>query len=190
MGSNDIIVLNEATKHNEHVDTVGSRRATPSEYVLWRAAPDGVQTNVADVAFGNNEVSLRHDNFLTRVATVQDMFDSGKTVMKMIVSFDQDYLRAMHVVRDDGVDQLMLRFAIMAGCESLRLGFGDLRYVGVIQADTAYVHCHVIMVDAGEGETTHDGSHRGVISASQVHEFKRAVHASLQRRGDRTPAHV
>lgn len=190
MKSNDVVVFNEATTYNEHLAAAGSRRATPSEYLLWCAGLDGVQTNVADVAFGNNVVSLCYDDFLTRVAAVQDMFDSGKTVMKTFVAFDQDYLRAMHVVYGDGVGQLALRSAIMAGCESLRPGFGDLQYVGVIQADTERVCCHLIMVDVGEGGTPHDGSQRGVISASQVREFKGAIHASLQRHVDPTLMHV
>lgn len=185
MKRNDIVVLHQVMKNNEHVDTAGLRHATLRDYALWRAASDGVQTDVADVAFGNDDVSLSHEDFLVRVAAMQDMFDSGKTVMTTLVAFDQDYLRAMHVVGGDGVDYRKLRSAIMAGCESLCPGFGDLQYVGMIQADIERVRCHLIMVDAGEGGIPHDGSQRSVISAPQVREFKRAVDASLQRHVDR-----
>lgn len=190
MKRNDIVVLNERTKNNEHADIVGLRNTTLSDYMLWCAASDGTRTNFADVAFGNDDVSLSHENFLTRVAAVQDMFDSGKTIMKTRVVFDQDYLRAMRVIRNGDVDQRMLRFAIMAGCASLRPDFAELQYVGVIQVDPAHVHCDVIMVDVGEGRTTHNGSQCGVISPSQVHEFKRVVDESLRRQADRMPIAV
>lgn len=187
MRQNDVIVLNEVAKKHEHVDAAGSRHVTPSEYLLWCAAPDGVQTNVADVAFGNNEVSLTYEDFLTRVAAVQDMFDSGKTVMKTRVLLDENYLRAMHVVRGDDVDQHTLCSAIMAGCESLRPGCDDVQYVGVMRVGTDHVCYDLIMVDTGEGATTKDESQHGVMSASQVREFKRAVDASLGCHVDRTP---
>ena len=192
MKRNDIVVLHQVMKNNEHVDTAGLRHATLRDYALWRAASDGVQTDVADVAFGNDDVSLSHEDFLVRVAAVQDMFDSGKTGMKTCVVFDQDYLRAMHVVRDGDVDQHTLRSAIMTGCASLHPHFAELQYVGVIQVDTDNVCCDLIMVDADEGRAIHNGSQHGVISASQVREFTRAVDESLRRQADRMPiaAHV
>lgn len=176
--------------------SIASQGAVQSHAQL--AAALAAQMKFAGVAFGNDDVSLSHEDFLQRSADVQAMFDGGKTVMKTVVSFDQEYLHEMRVVSDDfqftrpgdyrgNIDQLKLRSAIMAGCERVSSNFDNLQYVGVIQVDTAHVHCHLVMVDAGEGRKMKDGSQSGIIPVPQLRRFKRAVDASLQRQADRTP---
>ena len=98
--------------------------------------------------------------------------------MRTVLSFDPKYLEDNHVV-DDGfvfykrgdyrghIDQMRLRTAIDNGIRRLSPDFDDLRYVGLIQVDTAHVHCHLCMVDAGIGNLRPDGLQKGMLTEKQ-----------------------
>lgn len=162
-------------------------------------APDirSVRKAVADgdrysgVAFGYGSVALSRKQLLAASQDIQKLFDQGKTVMKTVVSFDEDYLKENGIVDEDfqfrrrgdyrgNIDQLKLRQAVMAGCDRLGRFYDDLRYVGVIQVDTAHVHCHLAMVDAGTGTLTPDGYQRGKISAAGKQAMRRGIDMSLE----------
>lgn len=134
------------------------------------------------VAFGYGQVSLSDEQLKSASADVQHWFDQGHTVLKTVLSFDQEYLRKHNIIPEDFVclkkgdyrghlDQMKLRMAVMRGLERMEAAFyDDLRYVGVIQVDTEHVHCHLAMVDAGKGSVTADGTQRG-----KVHSGARAM---------------
>lgn len=143
------------------------------------------------VAFGYGDVSLSHDQLEAASTDVQRLFDEGHTVMKTVISFDEEYLRAHGLVppgfrctnRGDyrgQLDQMKLRLALMAGLE--RMGstyYDELRYVAVIQVDTEHVHCHLAMVDAGTGTLAPDGTQRGKISERSKSVLRRGTDAYL-----------
>ena len=127
------------------------------------------------VAFGYGQVSLSDEELKAASADVQHWFDNGKTVMKTVLSFDQEYLRKHKIIPEDFVcrkkgdyrgnlDQMKLRMAIMHGLSRMEKAFyDDLRYVGVIQVDTEHVHCHLAMVDAGRGNLAMVDAGRGTV---------------------------
>lgn len=138
------------------------------------------------VAFGNAGASLSHTELVGSSKDIQAAFDSGKTVMKTVLSFDEEYLRANGIIPEDFVfnqkgdyrghiDQMKLRYAIMNGMEHLGHDYDDLRYVGVIQVDTAHVHCHLAMADFGTGNLASDGTQRGKLSAQSMAKLRRGV---------------
>lgn len=143
------------------------------------------------MAFGNNDVSLSDSELHKRADEIQDLFDEGKTVFKTVVSFEHDYLKENGLVPEDldikhrgdyrgNLDQLKLRRSIMSGVERMgRMGYDDLRYVGVIQVDTKHVHCHLAMADAGHGTIMPDGTQRGKIPQKMLNHLRRGVDASL-----------
>lgn len=138
------------------------------------------------VAFGYGDVALS-DARLKRVSKdIQRQFDAGKTVMKTVLSFDEEYLREHGLISKDfhcrkrgdfrgHIDQLKLRMAIMNGMEKLSRHYNDLQFVGVIQVDTKHVHCHLAMVDRGRGSLMPDGTQRGKLTEKEKLSIRRGV---------------
>lgn len=148
----------------------------------------------AGVAFGYGQVSLSDEQLKSASADIQGWFDKGHTVMKTVLSFDQEYLRKHNLIPEDFVclkkgdyrghlDQMKLRMAVMRGLERMEAAFyDDLRYVGVIQVDTENVHCHLAMVDAGRGSVTVDGTQRGKVHSRARSTLRRAMDAWLDEK--------
>lgn len=145
------------------------------------------------VAFGYGSVSLSDQQLKAASTDIQRCFDQGKTVMKTVLSFDEEYLREHGIIDSDfrcerrgdyrgHIDQMKLRMAIMHGLRQMsrgRGGFDDLRYVGVIQVDTEHVHCHLAMVDAGAGRVMKDGTQRGKLTDQHKSRLRRGTDAWL-----------
>lgn len=121
---------------------------------------------------------------------IQDNFDKGKTVFKTVISFSEDYLRQNGVIDENftcekkgdyrgNIDQLKLRSAIMNGVDKMSKDFDDLEYIGVLQVDTKHVHCHLCMVDRGEGRLMPDGSQRGKLLKKDKITLRRGINDSL-----------
>lgn len=146
------------------------------------------------VAFGYGQSSLSDQGIRAGGADIQRLFDSYHTVMNTVVSFDHEYLRERGIIAPDfeisgrgdyrgNIDHMKLRTAVMAGLDRMnRSCYDDLRYVGVIQVDTEHVHCHLSMVDAGEGRRVLDGTQRGKIDARAKSLFRRGVDAHLDEK--------
>lgn len=148
------------------------------------------------VSFGYGSVSLSHEQLAQASADIQRLFDQGHTVMKTVLSFDEEYLRRHGLIpetfepeqRGDyrgQLDQMKLRLAVMQGLKRMAAGtsgFDDLRYVGVIQVDTMHVHCHLAMVDAGPGSITADGTQRGKLLDRHKSRLRRGVDAWLDEK--------
>lgn len=147
------------------------------------------------VAFGYNHVSLPHDELVRACDDIQKQFDDGKTVFKTVLSFDEEYLKSLGVVQDGfehskkgdyrgHVDQMKLRMAVMSGLDKLSdRGFDDLCYVGAIQVDTNHVHCHLAMVDRGEGRVINSktGAQKGKLSKDDFDVIRKGVDSYLHQ---------
>lgn len=142
------------------------------------------------VAFtsGNTSMSAAEVRDVSR--RIQKLFDDGHTVIKTVVSFDDDYLRETGAMDADfvsthrgdkvsHVDQMKLRLAITEGVERLSRGFDDMVWVGVVQFDTMHVHAHLAMVDAGDGRTMATGEQRGKLSQADMSRLRRGIDSSL-----------
>ncbi|WP_181273676.1 relaxase MobL [Brevibacterium oceani] len=165
-----------------------SRSAAKTE--MRQAQGDG------GVAFGYGSASLSDDQLKAASADIQRGFESGKTVLKTVLSFDEAYLKRHGIVDEDFVlsgrggyrghiDQMKLRMAIMHGLDRMASGsggFDDLRYVGVIQVDTEHVHCHLAAYDAGTGQVTRDGTQRGKLLDKHRSRLRRGIDAYLDEK--------
>lgn len=138
------------------------------------------------VAFGYGSISMSDEKLKFASKDIQTQFDNGKTIMKTVLSFDEAYLRENKLIPEDFVcenegdyrgnlDQMKLRMGIMHGLDALAKEYDDLQYVGVIQVDTKHVHCHLAMVDRGEGHIMADGTQRGKLSTRQKEKIRRNV---------------
>lgn len=144
-------------------------------------------------AFGYGEISLSDASLRKAAEDVDQQFKSGKTVLKTVISFDEEYLRQTGIIRPDfhlrfpgdyqgNIDQLKLRMAIMNGLEKAARGYDDLQYVGVIQIDTAHVHCHLAMYDRGVGTIMQDGTQRGKMTDRAMRDLRRGVNMYLDEK--------
>lgn len=140
------------------------------------------------VAFSEDSVSLTTKEMLDKSRQIQQAFDQGKTVLKTVLSFDEKYLKDNKIVDEDfkfkrrgdykgNIDQLKLRHAIRNGIS--KMGFDDVSYAGVIQIDTAHVHCHLAMVDMGKGRLVKNGEQRGKIHESDKKKLRRGIDSYL-----------
>lgn len=138
------------------------------------------------IAFGYGDVSLSDKKLRSASKDIQRCFDSGKTVLKTVISFDEEYLKNHGLLSDDfefrnrgdyrgHIDQMKLRMAIMNGIKTLSRQYDDLQYIGVIQVDTAHVHCHLAMVDRGHGKYRVNGSQRGKITEAGKRAIRRGI---------------
>lgn len=144
------------------------------------------------IAFTDGNTSLSNSHVKELSKTVQEAFDSGKTVFKTVISFDDDYLRERGVlepeyeakVRGDHrghVDQMKLRCAITEGMNRLSDRFDNLLWIGVIQFDTMHVHCHIVAVDQGEGRLRPDGEQAGKLTDRDKAVMRRGIDTFLDQ---------
>lgn len=140
----------------------------------------------AGLGFGYDSVSLSEAKLRAASKDIQTQFDAGKTAMKTVLSFSEDYLRKYKMLPDDfkfrkagdyrgNVDQMKLRLGIMHGLDILAKDYDNLKYVGVIQVDTRHVHCHLAMVDSGQGTLMPDGTQKGKLTGSQKSRLRRNI---------------
>lgn len=142
------------------------------------------------LAFGNGDISMSHAKVKAVSRDIQRQFDRGKTVMKTVLSFDEDYLRKNHIIDEEfvcekrgdfrgNVDQMKLRLAITDGINKMAKNYDDLEWIGVIQVDTMHLHCHLCMVDRGVGNLAKDGTQKGKISEKSKRALRRGIDMSL-----------
>lgn len=145
------------------------------------------------VAFTSEESALSDDGLHEMADLIQQQYEQGKTVLKTIISFDEEYLREQGIIDEDfhckkrgdyrgNIDQMKLRQAIMHGMQRLGKRYDDMQYVGVIQVDTKHVHCHLCMVDKGVGHLMSDGTQRGKLLAKDKDVMRRGMDNYLDRK--------
>lgn len=145
----------------------------------------------AGKAFSKDSLSLTHSEVLEKARIIQDEFDKGKPVMKTVISFDTQYLKDIGVLPPDleinkrgdlygKSDQAKLRLAIQHGLSNIGHEFSDLDYIGVIQVDTLHIHCHLAMVDKGDGRRlTKEGEQKGMLDAGMMTAMRRGIDNTL-----------
>lgn len=143
------------------------------------------------VAFTRDNVSMSNEELQDHARSIQNAFDSGKTVMKTVLSFDHEYLCEHNIVDPNmpapgrgeyrgQIDEMKLRYAVMAGIDRMaRTNYDNLDYVGVIQVDTEHVHAHLAMVDRGRGTVMKDGTQRGKIDKDARSHLRRGMESYL-----------
>lgn len=156
--------------------------------LVKQAAEDVVR--FGGVAFGYGQIALSDEDLVKASDDIQKCFDEGKTVMKTVLSFDEDYLRENGIIDPNFVfqragdykghiDQMKLRKAIMSGLERFGRSYDDLQYVGVIQVDTGHVHCHLAMVDKGVGKLAPNGEQKGKMTQRSMNQLRRGIDVAL-----------
>lgn len=145
-------------------------------------------------AFGSSGLSLSDETLHQDAKRIQEAFRQGHAVQKIVLSFEEDYLRDEGVLDADftykgrgsyqgAVDQLKLRHAVRFGMEHLAKtgGFASPVYVATIQMDTAHVHAHIAMVDErfSRKRRRYDGAERGVLYQRELNALRTGVHRGI-----------
>lgn len=145
------------------------------------------------IAFSNGNTAMSDESVRSFSKMIQSDFDNGKTVLKTVLSFDEDWLREHGILEEDFVlkrkgdfrghiDQLKLRLAVMHGVERMAVDFDDLHYIGCIQVDTKHVHVHLAMVDRGVGHVRPDGLQRGKLTSMNKKKLRRGMDMYLDQK--------
>lgn len=183
---------------DDFIERYMARQAAVDHAITRDGAKEEMRQAQGDggVAFGYGSASLSDQQLRQASADIQNHFESGKTVLKTVLSFDEAYLKRQGIIDADfhcrnrgdyrgHLDQMKLRLAVMRGLENMSAGsggFDELRYVGVIQVDTEHVHCHLAMVDAGRGHLAHDGTQRGKLLDRHKSRLRRGLDAWLDEK--------
>ena len=124
------------------------------------------------VSFDNNSLSLNSNDLQDDAQKIQQAYLAGHSTMKLVISFDTDYLinqnvvNLQHLKNEDGsqeaqsfpgggfdlVDEAKLRYAVQNGMNQYvsQNGMNDPLWVGALQFDRQHVHAHVACVDQGD----------------------------------------
>lgn len=145
-------------------------------------------------SFGNKGISLSDTTVRDSSQEIQDAFDEGHSVQKVILSFTEDYLKEGKVLSPDyehkgrgsykgNIDQMKLRQAITKGVDKLtNVGhYADPEWVGVIQVDTNHVHAHLAIVDKefSPSRLMDDGHDKGKLTQREMMNLRRGIHSEL-----------
>lgn len=146
------------------------------------------------LAFNNDSISMSYRHVLQTSKEIQEAFEAGHSVQKIIVSFTDDYLKEIgamspdFIYKEDGdhfgsIDQVKLRAAIQTGMNEMlqQGGFVDPMWIGLIQLDTAHVHAHIVSVDRSfsNSRLMDDGLDRGKLNKNEKRAFREACHHRL-----------
>lgn len=145
-------------------------------------------------AFDSKSLSISSERLVEKAARVQEAFDNGHTVHKMVVSFDTDYLIEQGIIDKDKfrishslkpvVDEMRLRSAVAQACQKLSddVGYVDPEYIGSIQLDRDHAHAHIVACETSpntDAKLWYDGKEFGTFSQYQMDQFKSTIDLQL-----------
>lgn len=156
-----------------------------TEYMARKGAVDNDMYD--GVGFSLEEVSLSRNKFLNLSKKMQRLYEKGRTVLKTVISFDNEYLKENNIIPNDievkrrgqlggKYDQAKLRLAIMKGISKIKGDYDHLEALGVIQHDTKHLHCHLVLADSGPNP-----NFKGKINAIQKEKIRRGVDNELDK---------
>lgn len=158
-----------AKEWNDTIDTMYDNQQFNSKEMFEALA--GFYLKTEGISFDSNHLSLNSDQLAINADKAQQAYLDGHSVLKLVISFDTDYLIQQNVLdlpekfdqagyglpqalpggSFDLVDQTKLRFAIQRGMNTFtqEAQMNDPLWVATIQFDTGHVHSHVACIDQG-----------------------------------------
>ena len=152
------------------------------------------QDKLSGRSFGSQGISLSDETVRESSQRIQDAFDEGHSVQKIILSFTEEYLRDNNVLSPNyqhqgrgsykgNIDQLKLRQAIMNGVDRMTTvgNYANPEWVGVIQVDTNHVHAHLALVDTefSPSRMMPDGRDKGKLNQREMMNLRRGIQYEL-----------
>lgn len=158
-----------AQEWNDTIETMYDNQQFNSKEMFEALAEFYLKTE--GISFDSHHLSLNSDQLAVNADKAQQAYLAGHSVLKLVISFDTDYLIQQNVLdlpekfdqagyglpqtlpggAFDLVDQTKLRFAIQRGMNTFtkEAQMNDPLWVATIQFDTGHVHSHVACIDQG-----------------------------------------
>lgn len=164
----------------------------PSSYELQSTFRQ--QDKLSGRSFGSRGISLSDDTVRDSSQIIQDAFDEGHSVQKIILSFTEEYLKENKVLPENyqhngrgsykgQIDQLKLRQAVTNGVNKMTSvgNYANPEWVGVIQVDTNHVHAHLALVDTefSPSRMMDDGRDKGKLTQREMMTLRRGIQYEL-----------
>ena len=150
-------------------------------------------TTLEGRAFDNTDLSLSKKSINNRANLLQDAFNNGHTILKLVTSFDNNYLKSLNVEKQNSidfhkdVDEYKLRFAVQNGCLALAssLGYTDPLFVGSIQLDRDHPHAHIAMCETASKNQSnakyyYNGYENGRLSKQNKNDMRYSIDQTLE----------
>lgn len=150
-------------------------------------------TTLEGRSFSQDGVSLSKNLIHEEAKRMQEAFQKGHTVLKLVASFDNDYLKDLNVEKEKAtnfhtdVDEMKLRLAVKKGCKALSnsLGYTKPLYIGSIQLDRDHPHAHIAMCETAPREKSnakffYDGHEWGQLSKADRNNMRQAINNDLE----------
>lgn len=145
-------------------------------------------------SFGNRGITLSDSVVRESSERIQQAFDEGHSVQKIILSFTEEYLKENKILSPNyehqgrgsyrgQIDQLKLRQAITNGVDKMtKVGnYANPEWVGVIQVDTNHVHAHLALVDTefSPSRMMKGGGDKGKLTQREMMNLRRGIQYEL-----------
>ena len=150
-------------------------------------------TTLEGRSFSQDGISLSKNLIHEEAKRMQEAFQKGHTVLKLVASFDNDYLKDLNVEKEKAlnfhtdVDEMKLRLAVKKGCKALSdsLGYTKPLYIGSIQLDRDHPHAHIAMCETAPREKSrakffYDGHEWGQLSKADRNNMRQAINNDLE----------
>lgn len=150
-------------------------------------------TTLEGRSFSQDGISLSKNLIHEEAKRMQDAFQKGHTVLKLVASFDNNYLKELNVEKKNApnfhtdVDEMKLRLAVKKGCKALSnsLGYTKPLYIGSIQLDRDHPHAHIAMCETAPREKSnakffYDGHEWGQLSKADRNNMRQAINNDLE----------
>ena len=117
-------------------------------------------TTLEGRSFSQDGISLSKGMIKDEAQQMQHAYNEGHTVLTLVTSFDNDYLKSLNVEKKNAknfhqdVDEMKLRLAVKQGCHALSdsLGYTKPLFIGSIQLDRDHPHAHIAMCETAPRE--------------------------------------
>lgn len=151
----------ESVFKNNSLELIGKKENFDQEVPSdddWNAL-----TNLEGRSFDNSYLSMSKKDIRKSSRAIQKAYDDGHTIMKLIFSFDNDYLVQQNVEKPGSldfrntVDELKLRQASREGIRKMAklLGYTKPLFVGCVQLDRDHPHVHLVLAETADKRHSH-----------------------------------
>lgn len=150
---------------------------------------------LSGIGFSGEKLSLSDGEARKTAKKIQEMYDKGQTVQKIVISFSDDFLLETGILSqawvDEGAgskrgftDQFKLREAVRQGVNNMtsKGGYKNPIFMGSIQYDTKHLHCHLVLTDESMDmkRKSVDGNLRGKLSDEDKSRIRRGIVLQLK----------
>lgn len=150
-------------------------------------------TTLEGRSFSQDGISLSKGMIKDEAQQMQHAYNEGHTVLTLVTSFDNDYLKSLNVEKKNAknfhqdVDEMKLRLAVKRGCHALSdsLGYTKPLFIGSIQLDRDHPHAHIAMCETAPRKKSnakffYDGHEWGTLSKADRNNMRQAINNNLE----------